>query len=98
ENQASWVSTFTGPRNSNFVSGGYGWNQPVQEFVDQYEAGDNRKDQTILYVGGPAYDGQEYEASFSTTGFNLRKFLVTKSVSPDYDTNPANWPVLRLSD
>src|SRR5690606_6598939 len=36
ENQASWVSTFTGPRNSNFVSGGYGWNQPVQEFMDQY--------------------------------------------------------------
>ena len=98
ENQASWVSTFTGPRNSNFVAGGYGWNQPVQEFMDEYEAGDNRKDQTILYVGGPAFDAQEYQASYSTTGFNLRKFLVPKSVSPDYDTNPANWPVLRYSD
>lgn len=98
ENQASWVSTFTGPRNSNFVGGGYGWNQPVAEFVNQYEAGDNRKDKTILYVGGPAFDGQEYQASFSTTGFNLRKFLIPKSISPDYDTNPANWPVLRYSD
>ncbi len=98
ENQASWVSTFTGPRNSNFVAGGYGWNQPLQEFMDEYEAGDNRKDQTILYVGGPSFDGQEYQASYSTTGFNLRKFLVPKSVSPDYDTNPANWPVLRYSD
>jgi hypothetical protein len=28
----------------------------------------------------------------------VRKFLVPKSVSPDYDTNPANWPVLRLAD
>ena len=98
ENQASWVSTFTGPRNSNFVGGGYGWNQPVAEFINQYETGDSRKDKTILYVGGPSFDGQEYEASFSTTGFNVRKFLVPKSVSPDYDTNPANWPVLRYAD
>lgn len=98
ENQASWVSTFTGPRNSNFVGGGYGWNQPVTEFINQYETGDNRKDKTILYVGAPSFDGQEYEASFSTTGFNLRKFLIPKSISPDYDTNPADWPVLRYSD
>lgn len=98
ENQASWVSTFTGPRNSDFVAGGYGWNQPVSEFVNQYEAGDVRKDKTLLYIGGPPFDQREYEASFSTTGFNLRKFLVPKSISPDYDTNPANWPVLRYSD
>lgn len=98
ENQASWVSTFTGPRNSNFVGGGYGWNQPVPELVSQYEAGDSRKDKTILYVGGPDFDGQEYKSSFSTTGYNLRKFLVPKSISPDYDTNPANWSVLRYSD
>lgn len=98
ENQASWVSTFTGPRNSNFVAGGYGWNQPTQEFVSSYESGDKRKDATILYEGGPAFDGQQYKASFSTTGYNLRKFLVPKSISPDYDTNPANFPVLRYAD
>lgn len=98
ENQASWVSTFTGPRNSNFVGGGYGWNQPVSEFFSQYETGDVRKDKTVLYVGGPFFDGQEYKASYSTTGFSLRKFLVPKSISSDYDTNPANWPVLRYGD
>jgi hypothetical protein len=98
ENQASWVSTFTGPRNSDFVGGGYGWNQPTAEFAGQYEAGDNRKDKTLLYVGGPAFDGKQYQASYSATGYNLRKFLVSKSISPDYDTNPANWPVLRYAD
>lgn len=98
ENQASWVSTFTGPRNSDFVAGGYGWNQPTAEFVAAYEAGDNRKDQTILYQGGPAFDGKAYQSSYSMTGFNVRKFLVPKSVSPDYDTNPADFPVLRLAD
>lgn len=98
ENQASWVSTFTGPRNSDFVGGGYGWNQPTQEFVNAYELGDNRKDQTILYPGCPDFDGKAYLSSYSTTGFNLRKFLVPKTISPDYDTNPADFPVLRYAD
>jgi tetratricopeptide (TPR) repeat protein len=98
ENQASWVSTFTGPRNSDFVGGGYGWNQPTQEFVSSYEAGDKRKDATILYQGGPQFDGKTYSSTYSTTGYNLRKFLVPKSISPDYDTNPANFPVLRYAD
>jgi hypothetical protein len=98
ENQASWVSTFTGPRNADFVGGGYGWNQPTEEFMSLYEANDKRKDITVLYPGCPDFDGKAYQVSYSTTGFNLRKFLVPKAVSPDYDTNPANWPVLRFAD
>lgn len=98
ENQASWVSTFTGPRNSDFVAGGWGWNQPTQEFVSLYENGDNRKEATILYDGCPSFDEKEYKASFSSTGYNLRKFLVSKSVTEDYDGSPANWLVLRYAD
>lgn len=98
ENQASWVSTFMGPRNSNFVGGGYGWDQPTEEFVSGYEANDKRKDQTILYEGCPDFDGKKYLASYSTTGYNVRKFLVPLSVSADYDTNPADFPVLRYAD
>lgn len=98
ENQASWVSTFTGPRNADFVAGGWGWNQPTQEFVNLYESGDTRKDQTVLYEGCPAFDGKDYSSTFSVTGYNLRKFLVSKEVSADYDGNPANWPVLRYAD
>ena len=98
DNMASWVSTFTGPRNSNLVAGAYGWNQPTAEFVNSYEAGDTRKDQTILYEGGPDFDDQKYKSSYSVTGFNLRKFLVPKSISPDYNTSPSNFPVLRYAD
>jgi len=98
ENQASWVSTFTGPRNSDFVGGGYGWDQPTREFVNAYEPGDLRKDVTILYEGCPPFDGKVYKASYSVTGYSLRKFLVPKSVSPDYDTNPENFSVLRYAD
>jgi len=98
ENQASWLSTFTGPRNSDMVAGGWGWNQPYQEFVDAYEEGDLRKDVTILYDGCPQFDGLDYDPAYSTTGYNLRKFLVTKSVSATSDNSPLNFPVLRYAD
>ncbi len=98
ENQASWLSTFTGPRNSYMVAGGWGWNQPTHEFVDSYEEGDLRKDVTVLYDGCPVFDGMEYDPAFSAIGYNLRKFLVSKSVANAYDNSPLNFPVLRYAD
>ena len=47
--QSSWLSTFMGPRNSEFVAGGWGWNQPTEEFMSQWEEGDLRKDVTVFY-------------------------------------------------
>lgn len=96
--QSSWLSTFMGPRNSNFVAGSYGWNQPTEEFMSQYEDGDLRKDLTVFYEGCPDYDGMTYKSSYSLTGYNVRKFLVSKSISPEYNTNPANFVVYRYAD
>lgn len=87
-----------GPRNTTFVGGGYGWNQPTQEFVNSYEASDLRKDLTILYEGGPNFSGNAYYGSYSTTGYNVRKFLVPTSVSPQYNTSAEDFPVLRYAD
>lgn len=98
ENQCSWLSTFTGPRNSGMAAGCYGWNQPTAEFVSQYEQGDLRKAATIFYTGCPTFDGKTYSSSFSTTGYNVRKFLLTKSQSPDYNTSNQNWVVTRYAD
>ncbi|MDR1718647.1 MAG: RagB/SusD family nutrient uptake outer membrane protein [Dysgonamonadaceae bacterium] len=98
DNQSSWLSTFQGPRNSNWVGGSWGWHHVKQEFVDQYEEGDLRKDVTILYKGCPQFDGYDYDPSWSSTGYNVRKFLVSKSISPDYNTNPANFVVYRFAD
>lgn len=98
ENQASWASPFMGPRGSNFVAGAFGWNQPTQEFVSQYEEGDERKDVTILYEDGPKFDGKDYTSSYSLTGYNTRKFLVPLSEVSSYDNSPLNFPVLRYAD
>lgn len=97
-NQSSWQSTFMGPRNSGMVAGSYGWNQPTAEFMSQWEEGDLRKDVTVFYNGCPAFDGIEYKSSWSNTGYNVRKFLVTKSYSPEYNTNAADFVVYRFAD
>ena len=31
-------------------------------------------------------------------GYNVRKFLVSKTVSPEYNTNPANFVIYRYAD
>jgi len=98
ENQASWLSAFTGPRGSGLVAAGFGWDQPTQEFMDSYETGDLRKDVTVLYEGCPKFDGKDYKKSYSLTGYNLRKFLVTLTAVPSYDNSPLNFPVLRYAD
>lgn len=96
--QSNWGSTFMGPRNADFVAGGYGWNLPTEEFMSQWEDGDLRKDMTVLYAGCPDFDGNTYKSSYSNTGYNVRKFLVPKSISPEYNTNPANFVVYRFAD
>ena len=98
DNQSSWLSTFMGPRNSDWVGGSWGWQHVTQEFVNQYENGDLRKDITILYDGCPQWDDKDYDPTWSSTGYNVRKFLVPKSISPDYNTNPSNFVVYRFAD
>lgn len=99
ENQACWLSTYMGPRGAGWVGGGgWGWQHVTQEFVNSYEEGDLRKDVTILYKGCPQFDGKDYDPTWSLTGYNVRKYLVPKSISKDYNTNPMNIVVYRFAD
>lgn len=103
ENQSSWLSTYMGPRNSDMVAGGWGWNQPTQEFMDAYEPGDKRKDITVLYEGCPIFENPEpakqiYNPEYSGTGYNVRKFLVPKSIADNTDNSPLNFVVYRYAD
>lgn len=94
---ASWLSTFMGPRGSNMVAGSWGWNQPTQEFMNAYEEGDARKPITVFYDGCPDWEGMPYRSSYSNTGYNVRKFLVSKEISPETNTSPANFVVYRYA-
>ncbi len=98
DNQASWLSTFMGPRSSGFVAGSYGWNLPTLEFMTSYESGDLRKDITVLYEGCPDFDGMVYLPSYSLTTYNVRKFLVSINIVEARDQCPANFVVYRYAD
>ena len=99
DNQSQWLNCFMAPRNSNMVGGGgYGWQHVAQHFVDAYEQGDLRKDVTIFYEGCPDFDGQEYDPSWSSTGYNVRKWCVPVSICDKVDNCPANTVVYRFAD
>lgn len=101
DGQASWCSTFMGPRNSGFTYGSYGWNQPTDEFFESYEEGDKRKDITVFYEGCPDFDGKSYKASYAfMTGRNVRKFIIPISLNlyQDAETSPQNFIAYRYAD
>jgi len=103
-------SEFMAPRQSGITPwGGFGWNQPTEEFVSQYEPGDKRKAVTVFsdgdtYEPGGTYknpdDGSRvyrYKKSISYTGHNVRKYL-TGLVNSFGTDSPMNTPVLRYAD
>lgn len=101
DGQSSWCSAFMGPRSSGFTTGGgWGWNQPTDEFFNSYEEGDLRKDLTVLYEGCPDFDGKPYKASYAfVTGRNVRKFLVPDSYGlTSYEVSPQNFIAYRYAD
>ncbi len=98
DNQSSWLSTFMGPRNSGMVAGAYGWNLPTEEFVKQYEDGRFAQRYDCVISGLSCFRRHGIRRSWSNTGYNVRKFLVSKTVSPEYNTNPNNFVVYRYAD
>ena len=53
---------------------------------------------TVFYSGCPPFDGYRYDSGVSSTGYNVRKFLVSKSDSPEYNTNPSDFIIYRYAD
>jgi starch-binding outer membrane protein, SusD/RagB family len=95
--QGSWLPEFTNPRGSRLSPwGGFGWGHVTQEFVDTFEEGDRRKSQTI-WQDGDTWDGFTYRSFFSSTGYNIKKWVRGSSSVTGMDSN-LNFPVLRYAD
>ncbi len=70
------IGTTFGSRTKN----GWGFNLPTQDFVDAFEAGDPRKEQTVYKNGDVLQDGTIANVGNSTTGYLVKKYYV-----PDYE-------------
>ncbi|MDT0558451.1 RagB/SusD family nutrient uptake outer membrane protein [Ichthyenterobacterium sp. W332] len=95
----SGVRSYDGPE---FTSG-FSFNVPVQDVVDEFEAGDIRKDVAILDIEAWALaTGATFGTGFEHTGFFNRKYLPRKrSANAQGDlnlTNPNNYRAIRFAD
>jgi starch-binding outer membrane protein, SusD/RagB family len=82
---------------------GFSFNVPTQEVVDEFEAGDLRKDVAILDIDAwAASTGAEFTTGYEHTGYFNRKYIPrTRSSDAAGDqnlTNPNNYRAIRYAD
>ncbi|MBN1340777.1 MAG: RagB/SusD family nutrient uptake outer membrane protein [Bacteroidales bacterium] len=95
----SGVRGYDGP----LFTSGFSFNVPVQEAVDAFEPGDQRKEVTILDIEAWSDStGAVYTTGNEHTGYFNRKYLPRKrseNAQPDLNlTNPNNYRAIRYSD
>ncbi len=81
--------------------GGWDFHEPIQDLVDEFEPNDPRLDYSIMKPGdlidlGGGDGVQEYQASFSSTGYHFRKFASWRSSGGLNES--MNVPLLRAAD
>jgi hypothetical protein len=87
----------------DLFTSGFSFNVPTQEVVDQFEAGDNRKDVAILDIDAwAASTGASFTTGFEHTGYFNRKYIPRKrnaEAAGDLNiTNPNNYRAIRFAD
>jgi hypothetical protein len=89
--------------NGDLFTSGFSFNVPTQEVVDEFEAGDNRKDVAILDIEAwSTSTGAAFTTGFEHTGFFNRKYIPRKrdtDAAGDLNlTNPNNYRAIRFAD
>ncbi|APZ46223.1 RagB/SusD family nutrient uptake outer membrane protein [Polaribacter reichenbachii] len=87
----------------DLFTSGFSFNVPTQEVVDEFEAGDNRKDVAILDIEAwSTSTGAAYTTGYEHTGYFNRKYLPRKrsaDAAGDLNlTNPNNYRAIRYAD
>lgn len=70
-------------------AGGWGWgfNTPSQSLVNAYEAGDVRKDATIIFRGTTLYDGREVPTTVENPRYNYKAYSSAYTNGWETDVN-----------
>lgn len=92
------IRNHTGP----VYDSGFSFNVPTQGAFDAYEAGDSRRDASILDIEAWASEtGASFGVGFEHTGYYNRKYIARKGDSNIGDqnlTNPNNYRSIRYAD
>lgn len=106
ENEGSMFSIYQLTRAHPFAGiGGWGFNCPTQELVDQFEEGDIRMEATIIHDGETLWEGTADEATFvmdfptNIDHYSSQKYVVPLSLQPaDFSDCSKDWIVIRYAD
>ena len=82
---------------SKKVVDGYGFAEATQEFVDAFEPGDPRRAFTVT-IKNEDYFGVTYKASFSSTGFGIRKYLQSVEEVSQKSDGAINYTAIRYAE
>jgi len=93
------IRNYTGP----LFESGFSFNVPRQEVVDEFEAGDIRKDVAILDIEAWAAQNSDvsYTEGFEHTGYYNRKYIARQGGLNTGDANltrPNNYRAIRFAD
>ena len=78
-----------GMRGSGLGDFGWGFNTPSQDLVNAYEAGDERKDATILLRGSTLWDGFVTESTLPNPYYNYKAY-VSRTAETWFDRGQSN--------
>ncbi|NVO21257.1 MAG: RagB/SusD family nutrient uptake outer membrane protein [Bacteroidetes bacterium] len=101
DNEGNVFVIYTRSRNNY---DGWGFDCPKQEYVDEFEPGDPRKDATIIYNGEVLWPGTADETVADNSvptcvdGYMTRKYQLPPSEQADMSDDPNNWKVIRYSE
>ncbi len=105
ENEGNMLCVYMTTRSLPFAGiGGWGFNCPTQNFVDEFENGDPRLEATIIRHQETLWEGDDattFNTSFATNvdGYSNQKIALPPSQHPAtaYDA-PLNWIVIRYAE
>jgi hypothetical protein len=106
ENEGTMLCVYMETRNHPFAGiGGWGFNCPTQDLVDEYEDGDPRKDATIIFDGETLWQGTSDESTFDNSfptnidHYANQKYCLPASQQPaDFSDASKNWIVIRYAE
>jgi hypothetical protein len=107
ENEGSMLEVYMQTRNHPFAGiGGWGFNCPTKNLVDEYEADDSiRRESTIIRNGETLWKDTPDESTFNTTfptnkdHYSNQKYVLPPSEQPaDFSDASKNWILIRYAD
>jgi len=106
ENEGTMLCVYMQTRNHPFSGiGGWGFNCPTQNLVDEFEEGDPRMEATVIHDGETLWEGTSDESTFNTTfatnkdHYSNQKYVLPASWQPgDFSDASKNWIVIRYAD